>query len=651
MASVTGDTRQLPASPPPAAEPSPARHASVAWWLAAVVVAASLSVVVTWPLALHMGQLWSVRLPGIQQGQLAAPPAGSFPGNDALQTMHVNQVVIDNALHLREPFLDLVSGAAGPEPLRTSSLDLPWTPVEALLLPLVGLVAAYNTVVLLSSVLAVLCAFGLLRRHTRLPLLALAGALVYAFVTGRVFQLSLHFNALLWAAFPAAAWALEVMLERHRDGPVALGGLAATTGSARRWLVPGLWLALVTVVVALSGEYHHSLYLSGMIGFLVVWQLVAAAVGRKPLPLGPAALALGAVVVADAYVLATFRWVFGDSVAGTNGQYAEAIRYAPRGLGALVHKSLGELGEGLVYLGWPVTLLALAGAVVAVAGRRRAGKAAVGNTALSEAAYAVLAVPVLFLTLGPAADQALQRILARVGLPHHVELYRHLFDLVPFLALQRVTARLLVLAALLLVLLAVVAVDAAVTWLAQGPLPAVSRRLPGGAARGGRTVAVAGTAALVLPTALLLHDYRVFRSVLRPAQTSNQVTVALKAGGDQAGPFLGLPMYGPTYPWNAASPYLASQTGRRTLNAYNQSPAAWLEARSATLGSLTWGQVDDNALAMLRSTGTRQVVVMDEPHVYCCGHSWREAVDRLLASGHFRLVVDDPPFALLELVA
>src|SRR6266516_4672660 len=128
MASVTGDTRQLPASPPPAAEPSPARHASVAWWLAAVVVAASLSVVVTWPLALHMGQLWSVRLPGIQQGQLAAPPAGSFPGNDALQTMHVNQVVIDNALHLREPFLDLVSGAAGPEPLRTSSLDLPWSP-------------------------------------------------------------------------------------------------------------------------------------------------------------------------------------------------------------------------------------------------------------------------------------------------------------------------------------------------------------------------------------------------------------------------------------------------------------------------------------------------------------------------------------------
>jgi len=631
MVSVTGDTQQVPAAPPPAAEPEPprGRRATAAWWLAALIVAASLSVVGTWPLALHMGQLWSVRLPGTQHGSLATAPTGSFPGNDALQTMHVNRVVIDNALHLREPYLDLTSGAAGPEPLRTSSLDLPWTPVEALLLPVTGLVAAYNTVLLLSTVATVLGAFGLLRRHTRLPLLALAGALAYAFVPGRVFQLSLHFNALLWAAFPAAAWALEVMLERHCTG--------------RNWLRPALWLALVAVIVALSGEYHHSLYLSGMIGFLVVWRLVAAAVRREPLPLGPALLALGAVVATDAYVLAIFRWVFGSGVAGTNGQYAEAIRYAPKGLGALVHKSLGELGEGLVYLGWPVTLLALAGAVAAFVRRRRPG------AAFGEAAYVVLALPVLFLTFGPAADQTLQRILARLGLPHHVEPYRQVFELVPFLRLQRVTGRLLVLAALLLVLLAVVAVDAAVSWLAgwlaERDLAARSRLLSG------RAVAAAGTAVLVLATALLLHDYRVFRSVLRPAETGNQVVAALKTAGDQDGPFLGLPVYGPTYPWNAASTYLASQTGRRTLNAYNQSPASWLESRSAALGPLTWGQVDASALALLRSTGTRQVVVMDEPHVYCCGHSWREVVSALLASGHFRLVTDDPPFALLELVA
>jgi hypothetical protein len=605
-----------PAAPPePPAKPRPSGR----WWLLAVAVGVAVSLTLTWPLALHPEQRWSVRLPGPRPGEFGAPSTGTFAGNDSLQTMHVNRVVIDNVRRLREPYLDLVSGAAGPQPLRTTSLDVPWTAVEALLLPFTGLVAAYNWTLVLSSILTVLCAFGLLRRHTRYPLLALAGALVYAFVPGRMLQLSLHFNAVMWWAFPAAAWAMEAMLERHRSG--------------RRWLAPGLLLAGVTLLVGLSGEYHHSLYLSGMIAFLVVWWLAAAALRRGSLPLGPAVLALATVAVADAYVLASFRWVFGGGVAGQNGRYDEVVRYAPRGLLTLVHKNLGELGEGLVYLGWPLTLLALAGGVVVLV-RRRA----------RQAPYAVLAVPVLFLTFGPAADLALRRALERVGLPDGLEPYRLLFDGVPFLRLQRVTARMLVLAALLLVLLAVVAVDGATGWAAR-------RWQQGGRPRWGPAAAVpvAAALALVLGTGLLVNDYRMFRAVLRPAETDNRVTVALRASGDQAGPFLGLPVDGPTVPWNAASTYLASQTGRRTLNAYNQSPMPWLETRAAALDPLNHGRVDDGALAVLRATGTRQVVVVDEPHIYCCDQ-WRGVVDGLVASGRFRLVVDDRPFALLEVV-
>jgi hypothetical protein len=609
---VTSQPQLLhPAAPP---QPPATSHPSARWWLLAAAVAVAVSLALTWPLALHPEQRWSVRLPGPRPGLFGAPPADTFAGNDSLQTMHVNRVVIDNLRRLREPYLDLASGAAGPEPLRTTSLDVPWTALEALLLPLAGLVAAYNSTLVLSSVLTVLCAFGLLRRHTRYRLLALAGALLYAFVPGRVFQLSLHFNAVMWWAFPAVAWALEAMLERHRSG--------------RRWLAPGLWLAGVTMTVGLSGEYHHSLYLSGMSGFWGVGNWVAAALRRAPLPLGPALLTLGAVAVTDAYVLGSFRWVFGGSVAGQNGRYDEVVRYAPRGLLALVHKSLGELGEGLVYVGWPLAILALAG-VAAVLARRRVGDLA---------AYAALTVPVLFLTFGPAADRALQRALERVGLPHGIEPYRLLFDAVPFLRLQRVTARMLVLAALLLVLLAVVAVDGAAGWAARRLRPRLGPALPAAAAL-----------ALVLATTLLLNDYRMFRVVLRPAETDNRVTVALRDAGDRAGPFLGLPVDGPTVPWNAASTYLASQTRRRTLNAYNQSPAPWLEARAAALDPLNRGRVDEAALAVLHATGTRQVVVVDEPHIYCCGE-WRRVVDGLVASGHFRLVVDDPPFALLELV-
>jgi len=609
---TTGETRQLPVQPSPPAEP-PAKRRLATWWLAALVTATVASLWITWPLALHMTQLWSVMLPG--SAQLGAPPRDAFAGTDALQTMHVNRVVIDDVLHLREPFLDPVSGAAGPEPLRTTSLDVPWTPVMALILPFAGLVAAYNSTLLLASVATVLCAFGFLRRHTRFGLLALAGALLYAFVPGRVFQLSLHFNAVMWWAFPAAAWALEVMLERHRQGG--------------RWLAPGAWLAAVTLTVALSGEYHHVLYLSGMIAFLVAWWAAAAALRRGPVPLGPAVLAIGAVAAADAYVIGSFRWVFGGGVAGENGQYAEVLRYAPNGLLTLIHKDPGELGEGLVYLGLPVALLALAGLVVAVARRR------------GEAAYAAMVLPVLFLTFGPAADHALAGALRAAGLPTGADPYRRIFELVPFLRLQRVSARLLVLAALLLILLAVIAVDAAARWALGSGRAGARRSSPS-------TLAAIGAAALVLGTMWTLNDYRIFRTVLRPAHTENQVMVALESAGDRARPFLGLPVYGQTYPWNAASTYLASQTGRPVLNAYNQSSTSWLNARAATLAPLNQGRADPAALAALRATGTQQVVVINESHIYCCGTDWHTVVDRLVGSGQFRLVVDDAPFALLE---
>jgi hypothetical protein len=611
---TTGETRQLPAQPSPPTG-SPAQRHRTSWWMAALLVSVVATLWITWPMPIHMTQLWSVRLPG--SAQLDAPPPEAFSGNDALQTMHVNRAVIDDALHLREPFLDLASGVGGPEPLRTTSLDVPWTPVMALILPFAGLVAAYNATLLLSTVATALLAFGFLRRHTRFPLLALAGAVLYAFVPGRVFQLSLHFNAVMWWAFPAAAWALEAMLERHLQG--------------RRWLGAGGWLAAVVVVlVGLSGEYHHVLYLSGMVGFLVVWWLVAAALRHRPLPLGPAALAAASVVAADAYVLASFRWVFGGGVAGENGQYAEAVRYAPRGLLTLIEKNPGELGEGLVYLGLPVALLALAGAVVALARRR------------GEAAYVALALPVLFLTFGPAADRALDRALRAVGLPGGAEPYRWIFETVPFLQLQRVSARLLVLAALLLILLAVIALDAA------------GERLLGPAGDGAGSLRPRGMAAF-LAVALLagsvwaLNDYRIFRTVLRPAHTGNAVVTALESSGDRAGPFLGLPVLGQTVPWNAASTYLASQTGRRTLNAYNQSSLRWLDERSAALAPLNQGEATPAALSVLRATGTRQVVVIDESHVYCCGKDWHQVVERLVDSGQFRLVVDDAPFALLEL--
>src|SRR4029450_10136041 len=149
-------------------------------------------------------------------------------GGDHLQNVFIQSVIVDNALALRSPYLDLREGAAGPAPLKTTSLDLPWTALLAVTWPLVGLVPAYNLSLALASVATGLAAFAWLRRHTRWPrlaadgppasrrppprrrvsarpprptrwpLLAATGALAYACPPHRMFQLTSHFNAVMW---------------------------------------------------------------------------------------------------------------------------------------------------------------------------------------------------------------------------------------------------------------------------------------------------------------------------------------------------------------------------------------------------------------------------------------------------------------------
>jgi hypothetical protein len=354
-----------------------------------------------------------------------------------------------------------------------------------------------------------------------------------------MFQLTSHFNAVMWWAFPAALLAFEVMVERRRAG--------------RPWGWPAAGLAAVTLTVAASGEFHLILYLTGLLGYLVVWTLVAGLAGRRGVPWGPLAAVVVTLGVACAYVLLVFQAVFKGSVAGENGS-----------------------------------------------------------------SYAVLAVPLVVLTYGARANVA------------GVRVYRFLFDHLPFLSLQRVPERLMVVTALILVLLAVVAVDVGAGLLA-----------------GRRRALVAGAVALSLVTVALLADYRVSPNRLEPDRADNRVVAALRAAGDGAGPFLGVPILGQSVTWNSVSTYIGAQSRRRTLNAYNQTPAPWLADRVARLEPLNRGLADPAALEELRRAGTRQVVVVDEPRVFAPGE-WQATVDRLAASGRFRLVARDGPLALLE---
>jgi hypothetical protein len=580
-------------SPPAAPDPEGPRGRAMAW-VAVALASLAAFVVLTWPLALHPDHFWTMTG---NRGVAAEPNfvtrPGAMRGGDHLQTAFIQSVVVDNLRELRSPYLDLREGVAGPVALQTTSLDVPWTAVLAVAWPLAGLVPAYNLTLALSSVVTGLAAFGWLRRHTRWPLLAAAGGLAYACMPHRMFQLTSHFNAVMWWAFPAALLAFEVMLERRRAG--------------RRWGWPAAGLAAVTLTVAISGEFHLILYLAGLLGFLVAWTLVAGLVGRGRVPWGPLAAVVATLGVACGYVLLVFQAVFKGSVAGENGSWQQVALYSPSSIWAMVRKTFGTQGEGLVYVGWPLLVLAGLG-LVAVASRRRAGLA-----------YAVLAVPLVVLTHGARAE---------VG---GIGLYRFLFDHLPFLSLQRVPERLMVMTALVLVFLAVSALDVAGELLA-----------------GRGRAAVAAGLALTLGTVLLLADYRVSRNRLEPDRADNRVVAALRSAGDGAGPVLGLPILPQAVTWNSASTYVGAQSRRRTLNAYNQTPAPWLAERVARLDPLNRGQSDPGAVEVLRQTGTRQVVVVDEPRVFAPGE-WQATVDRLVASGRFRLAARDGPLALLEL--
>jgi len=330
-------------------------------------------------------------------------------------------------------------------------------------------------------------------------------------------------------------------------------------------------------------------------------------------PWGPLAVVVAGLVAACAYTLTAFAYVFRGDVQGGNGSYRQVLHYAPRSALALAQRDLTVPGEQLVYVGWVVLALAAVGFVAALAGRGRSRAAR---------PYAVLLVPLLFLSLGPAAD---------IG---PVRPYRFLFDRVPFLSWQRVPQRLMAVTTLVLALLAVCALDRVGEWL----LAAWPR-----AARLAAVVLVAGAV-------LLLRDYQVGPNVLMPDVAGNRVVAALRAAGDRAGPIVGVPVRHQASPRNSATTYLAALSRRRALNAYNQTPAPWLPERLRRLAPLNRGQPDEAALEVLRATGTRQLVVINDPRAVAPGQ-WRSTIAALVGSGRFRLVVADGPVALLEATA
>lgn len=292
----------------------------------ALAVYAACALWATWPAVRHV------------DGQYLARPAagyGEAAAGDHLQLgwslWLVGHQLERGASPLEDPYSFRPESEAPPS-LQGWLLGLPYWPLSAT----VGDVWAYNAIVLLSFVLAGGIACWWLRALGVSRSAALIGGAVFALMPYRVGQSTGHLLGLASFLLPALLLALE----------------------RRRILIA----AAVLCAIPLSGQLHLAL---GAVPLALGYGWA-----RLPRALWPRAGTAG--VVAIAVGLLVERWTVAGSI-GTGRSFAQVERYSAE-LTDFVARRVGSGVEELVFVGWLVPLLALAGVW---AGRGRRGLVAV----------------------------------------------------------------------------------------------------------------------------------------------------------------------------------------------------------------------------------------------------------------------------------
>lgn len=388
-----------------------------------------------------------------------APGWGEAAAGDHLQVTYHYWLVGHQLEHGRAPWRDPYTFRPESEPVLNVQgwpFGLPFWPLNALF----GTVVAWNTLMLLLYLAAGLLACAWLRELglSRGP--ALVGGLAFALAPYLQAQWSTG-HLLAWVAMllPLALYAVE----RARKGSL--------------WWLAVAGAALVSV--PLSGQLHLAL---GVIPFFVLYCLV-----RLPWAALLAVPALAAGLLANALVV--------RHTTGARSRSFHQVEHYSAGLSGFVSRD-SKLIEQMVYLGWSVLALAVAGFVALVL-RRRWGLATVlGLGAL---------VPILF-ALGSHT-------------PGYETLWRHL----PGLQHTRVPERIMPVACLALAALVAIAVSR-VRW--------------------------PGTAAIVALVLLIELPLNLFHAT--DADPHNKVYAAVRS--EPPGRMLELPVYEPGS--QSASTYL-----------------------------------------------------------------------------------------------
>ncbi|HEY5997672.1 MAG TPA: hypothetical protein VI078_00025 [bacterium] len=184
------------------------------------LLALALALAFTWPLARHFATdipYADQPAPGYERVTLAQ--------GDHLQIYYLLWLLQDSVREGRAPLFDPYQFRYGG--YRAFFFQPSLLALLALLLAPLGAVAAFNTLILLSFVVAGCATYALLRLGTADRFAALAGALVVALFPYRVGQLAGHVNGMLTALVPLFLLCVECALQRRRWGGWAAGAIAA----------------------------------------------------------------------------------------------------------------------------------------------------------------------------------------------------------------------------------------------------------------------------------------------------------------------------------------------------------------------------------------------------------------------------------------
>jgi hypothetical protein len=268
----------------------------------------------------------------------ATPVPGEAAAGDHLQAEYHLWLVGHQLEHGRAPWRDPYTFRPESPPRWNFGgwpFGLPFWPLHALFGPVLG----WNLFLLLTYLAAGGFAYLWLRELGLPRGAALAGGLVFALAPYRVAQSAGHLRGPISALLPLALWAFE----------------RSCRGS--RW-----WLAAAAAALASIpfSDVHLSL---GAIPFFLLYALCRS---RDRLVLGGAAAATG---IAVAVALVVGHFAVSGSIGSGGRSLREVAHYSATGLDFVTRHPRHGL-ESFVFLGWLTPLLALAGLVLLLRGRR-----------------------------------------------------------------------------------------------------------------------------------------------------------------------------------------------------------------------------------------------------------------------------------------